>query len=140
MRFSVVQIPPPEGARRTRRALLLALALLAGCAPLRDNALYMVDGVRMEITRDRTIVDTSAALPLPQARAEGSVTLGPTPVSRGMLIRRADGAVVTEADRARADAAFRLYCAARGEDAPLAPLIFDRPSQPTGFFGLCRRR
>lgn len=119
-------------------AFLLALA---GCSPVRDGALYVVDGVRMEVTRDRSVVDTSGTAPLPPTvTPEGSVTLGPAAVSRGLLIRRADGAVVTEADRARADAAFRLYCAARGEDAPLAPLIFDRPAQPTGFFGLCRQR
>jgi len=124
--------------RPTLLAILLAAA--AGCSPVRDSALYVVDGVRMEVTRDRTVVDTSGTTPPPMVEPEGTVTLGPAAVSRGMLIRRADGAVVTEADRARADAVFRLYCAARGEDAPLAPLIFDRPVQPTGFFGLCRRR
>lgn len=118
----------------------VVLLVLAACSPVREGAMYVVDGVRMEVTRDRTVVDTSGVTPPPAFEPEGSVVLGPMAVSRGMLIRRADGAVVTEDDRPRADAAFRLYCAARGEHAPLAPLIFDRPTRPTGFFGLCRRR
>lgn len=118
--------------------ILLAVLTLAGCSPVRDGAMYVVDGVRMEVTRDRTVVDTSGHAPAPPViTPAGSVTLGPTAVSQGMVIRRADGEVVTEFDRPRADAAFRLYCAARGARPPLAPLIFDRPGQPTGFFGLC---
>ena len=123
-----------------RGAITLALALLVGCSPVREGAIYVADGVRMEVTRDRTVVDTTGVTPPPAFQPEGSVTLGAPAVSRGLLIRRVDGATVGEDDRPRADAAFRLYCAARGEDPPIAPLIFDRPDQPTGFLGLCRRR
>lgn len=124
-----------------RPAITFLLALLAaGCSPVHDGAMYVVDGVRMEITRDRTVVDTAGVTPPPAFEPEGSVTLGPPVVSQGMLIRRADGAEVSEADRPRAEAAFRLYCTARGERAPAAPLMFDRADRPTGFFGLCRGR
>lgn len=124
-----------------RPAITLVLALLAGCAPVRDGAHYVVDGVRMEVTRDRTVVDTSGHAPAPPTMTPAdAVTLGPVSVSEGMLIRREDGQPVNSYDRPRAEAAFRLYCAARGLHPPVAPLMFDRPDRPTAFFGICRTR
>ena len=124
-----------------RQAVTFLLVLFAGCTPVRDGALYVVDGVRMEVTRDRTVVDTSGHLPAPPAMAPAdAVTLGPVSVSEGMLIRREDGQPVNSFDRPRAEAAFRLYCAARGQQPPVAPLMFDRPDQPTAFFGICGTR
>lgn len=125
-----------------RPAITILLVLLAAsCSPVRDGALYVVDGVRMEVTRDRTVVDTSGHLPAPPAMPPpNGVTLGPVAVSEGMLIRREDGQPVTSHDRPRAEAAFRLYCAARGLRPPVAPLMFDRPDRPTAFFGICGTR
>lgn len=123
------------------RLALIALALLAGaCAPVAESAMYVVDGVRMEVTRDRTIVDTSTMrTPATMTAAPAPVVLGPGPVSQGMFIRRADGAPINPGDRERAEAAFALYCAARGAGAPMGRLILDRADRPTGFFGLCDR-
>lgn len=114
----------------------LLLGVLA-CTPVTDTAMYVVDGVRMEVTRDRTVVDTSRmGVPAP-VEATDRVVLGPGAVSRGMMIRRADGGAVDDADRSRAEAAFALYCAARGAGAPKGALLPDRIDRPTGFFGLC---
>lgn len=120
-----------------RAALIAVLLAVAACAPVTDTAHYVVDGVRMEVTRDRTVVDTSRMQAPPATEVPGAVVLGPGAVSRGLLIRRADGAPVTEADRPRAEAAFALYCAARGQRAPARRLLFDRADAPTAFFGLC---
>lgn len=127
--------------RATVFPAFLFCGLIAACAPMRDkmrdNALYVVDGVRMEITRDRTIVDTSKMARPATAEVPDAVILGPGAVSRGMMIRRADGGLVDESDRRRAEAAFGLYCAARGAGAPKGLLIPDRVDRPTGFLGFC---
>lgn len=121
----------------TKRIVWFFLAGLAACAPVTDTAMYVVDGVRMEVTRDRSIVDTSGILPPLDTETPGTVVLAPPPVSQGMLVRRADMAAVTEADRPRAEAAFQMYCAAKGQRAPSLGLIFDRADHPTAFVGIC---
>lgn len=113
-----------------------ALAL-SGCAPVRDSALYMVDGVRMEVTRDRSIVDTSGVVLPESTQTPGTVLLGGPALGSGIVIRREDGVPVTEADRPRAQATFALYCAAMGRRAPEAGLSWDRADRPTAFFGMC---
>lgn len=123
--------------KMTKHLLLVVLAGLVACAPVSETAMYVVDGVRMEVTRDRSVVDTSDVLPPLATQTPGTVVLAPPPVSQGMVVRRADQQKISEADRPRAEAAFSMYCAARGQRAPSLGLIFDRADHPTAFMGIC---